>query len=329
MKDIYIGNTDQRWFEFCKDKSPLSEVNFWQPSRQHFKAIDEGGIFFFRRKAPINKIAGFGILASSGTISIGQAWRDLGISNGVNDEEHFIELIRKYRKGKITDEFSQIGFKILINPVFLDERDWFDLPKDWSKNIVTGKSYSVNSSAGLRLVQKFQRLNPSANEFENDKYSFEGLAEAPFAGFSHTSAKQKIRMGQNAFRVSVLTAYECTCAVTGTSVESALEAAHILKFANHPDHSINNGILLRKDIHALFDRFLLTITEDYKISVNHRLRELYPDSAEYLSLDGKLISLPKEKIKYPSKNKILKRNIEHSLGGSFYPPLPAGPPKGG
>jgi len=77
--DLYIGNTDHDWFNFCKSQEQLEEVNFWQPSAKKFRVIEEGGIFFFRRKAPINLIGGFGILAASENASIGLLWDDLGL----------------------------------------------------------------------------------------------------------------------------------------------------------------------------------------------------------------------------------------------------------
>lgn len=70
---------------------------------------------------------------------------------------------------------------------------------------------------------------------------------------------QTTREGQHNFRKDMLTIYEGTCVVTGCNLVSVLEAAHITPYngtqSNHPQ----NGLILRSDIHILFDLYLLTI----------------------------------------------------------------------
>ncbi len=67
------------------------------------------------------------------------------------------------------------------------------------------------------------------------------------------------RQGQPEFRKSLLQAYHGKCSITGFDVEDALEAAHIIPFYGEQSQSITNGILLRADIHTLFDLYLLSI----------------------------------------------------------------------
>lgn len=58
---------------------------------------------------------------------------------------------------------------------------------------------------------------------------------------------------QAAFRKNVLSAYRSSCLVTGVSIESVLEAAHIVPVKDQGSDQIDNGICLRSDIHQLFD----------------------------------------------------------------------------
>ena len=78
MQEFYIANTDNQWFDYLRANGPFEEVNFWKPSRQIFKAIDEGGFFVFRLKAPRNVIGGYGRLVSSINAPIRLAWESLG-----------------------------------------------------------------------------------------------------------------------------------------------------------------------------------------------------------------------------------------------------------
>jgi hypothetical protein len=62
-----------------------------------------------------------------------------------------------------------------------------------------------------------------------------------------------LRRGQLVFRRALLVAYNRRCAVTNCDCPDALEAAHILPYDGESTHHVQNGILLRSDIHTLFD----------------------------------------------------------------------------
>ena len=66
-----------------------------------------------------------------------------------------------------------------------------------------------------------------------------------------------IRSGQPNFRKKLLKAYGRKCAVTGADVEQCLEAAHIAGYSGPRSNDIGNGILLRADLHCLFDAGLI------------------------------------------------------------------------
>lgn len=68
------------------------------------------------------------------------------------------------------------------------------------------------------------------------------------------------RLGQRSFRIAVLDTYERRCAITSERTLPVLEAAHIRDYADVQQHSINNGILFRSDIHKLFDGGYVTVT---------------------------------------------------------------------
>ena len=82
-----------------------------------------------------------------------------------------------------------------------------------------------------------------------------------------------LRRGQPAFRSALLHAYKKTCAVTGFNTERVLEAAHISPYLGLHTNSVTNGLLLRADIHTLFDLSLLTVTRDYRVHVAPELAD--------------------------------------------------------
>ncbi len=95
------------------------------------------------------------------------------------------------------------------------------------------------------------------------------------------------RVNQGQFRTGLLRAYGLSCAVTGPCPAEALEAAHVLPYATHESHNIDEGLLLRTDIHRLFDAGHIAINPD-TLSV-----EVDPNLAQYQfysSLDGQKIT---------------------------------------
>ncbi|GAA4759101.1 HNH endonuclease [Actinomycetospora chibensis] len=90
------------------------------------------------------------------------------------------------------------------------------------------------------------------------------------------------RQGSRAFRSALLAAYGSRCAVTGCDVEQILDAAHITPYRGSESNSIANGLLLRTDIHTLFDRLLLAIEPGSgRVALSRQLA-----STSYSWLDG-------------------------------------------
>jgi len=103
------------------------------------------------------------------------------------------------------------------------------------------------------------------------------------------------RQGQPAFRRRLLAAYKKRCAITGCDVPQALEAAHIVGYKGLETNAVCNGILMRADIHTLFDLRLLSINGDYKVELDESL-----GGSLYSAYEGKEISLPNDKGQWPS-----------------------------
>jgi hypothetical protein len=107
----------------------------------------------------------------------------------------------------------------------------------------------------------------------------------------HSVGLSKTRVGQQRFREAMLGQYGEACAFTGRQPPGALEAAHLYFYSKNPEHDLKGGLLLRRDLHALFDRWLITIDPDtWSIQLAPELR-FYPDLAK---LDGRPVLLPAE-----------------------------------
>lgn len=91
------------------------------------------------------------------------------------------------------------------------------------------------------------------------------------------------RRGQPAFRKALLDAYGGRCAMTACDVPDALEAAHIHPYSGLKSNDVRNGLLLRADVHTLFDLYLVTINPDSRrIAVAPALQ-----NSAYVELEGR------------------------------------------
>ncbi|MBW8639170.1 HNH endonuclease [Hoeflea sp. WL0058] len=105
------------------------------------------------------------------------------------------------------------------------------------------------------------------------------------------------RRGQAVFRKAVVAAYRGCCAVTGYDAIEALDAAHISPYRGAASNHVQNGLLLRADIHDLFDLGHLAIdTEDMTVVLSDALLE-----TEYSGLQGQPVRLPTEAEHQPNK----------------------------
>ena len=100
------------------------------------------------------------------------------------------------------------------------------------------------------------------------------------------------RLGQRSFRALVADIYQRRCAVTQERVLPALEAAHILPYAEGGAHAATNGLLLRRDIHGLFDEGYVTVTPQIRFEVSRRIHDDFDNGKGYCALHGRLIAAP-------------------------------------
>jgi Predicted restriction endonuclease len=104
------------------------------------------------------------------------------------------------------------------------------------------------------------------------------------------------RQGQHGFRQQLIDAYQY-CAISDCDVLAALEAAHIQPYRGQHTNHVTNGLLLRADLHSLFDQGLLAIdTASMTVLLAPQLR----DSA-YKTLFGRPLHLPKNQGTRPNK----------------------------
>jgi putative restriction endonuclease len=140
----------------------------------------------------------------------------------------------------------------LEEPFFLPREQWATVPEDFARNIVQGKTYDLELEPGAMLWRTLREAIASTR----------APMVAEVAARYGPPQLVAPRLGQGTFRVLVTDVYQRRCAMTGERTLPVLEAAHIQPYTAGGRHSVRNGLLLRSDLHTLFDRGYLTVTPE-------------------------------------------------------------------
>lgn len=146
-------------------------------------------------------------------------------------------------------------------------------------------------------LQTNDYLNSTINEHEIEYFNLDEIKDER----KKVAAEIYVRRGQKTFRKKLLDTYKRKCVVTECEIEEMLEAAHIYGFKGVDTDKIPNGILLRSDIHTLFDLGLITINhENYLIQVSSKIMI----DEYYSKLNNRKINLPERIEDYPHQDSL-------------------------
>lgn len=305
MLRIFVGVTHKPWFDYLADLAP-DEVNFWQPSGSgEFRALQPGDLFLFKLKAPWNAVAGGGVFAHASLAPLSLAWDAFGQKNGNPDLDSMRRTIAQLRRAAPLGEREDpvIGCRILTQPFFWPEELWLPTPASFAANTVTGKGYSAEEADGLALWEAVRERLASASSPapERSAVPLDPSLRAPAGPFVPDPAGPRYgtpsllqrRLGQGAFRLAVTDGYGRRCAVSGERTLPILDAAHVRPYSEGGEHEISNGLLLRTDIHRLFDLGYVTVTEKGRFAVSARLKADFDNGTHYYAMQGQELRAPK------------------------------------
>ena len=286
-----VANTDTGWYQFLRGRPDLSEVNFWAPSPRHSFRGDRMTPFFFRLKAPHRAIAGFAYFARFERLPVWLAWEAFGAGNGVDSLPDLMEGLQRLRE-RIRYEPppgpDEIGCSILLDPVLFPQDLWIPEPSNWKGRTQGYRFYDLDAGEGRVL---WDRCRDAARMMAGRSYAEPASIIERAARYG---APQVVlpRLGQGSFRIATLEAYGRACAVTGEHSLPALEAAHIFSYHKGGVHEVCNGILMRADLHRLFDRGYVTVTPDLIVRVSPRLKQDFDNGRSYYPFDDHPVRVP-------------------------------------
>jgi putative restriction endonuclease len=291
---LRIAVTDNSWFRFLRGLPGVDEVNFWKPGgEQTFKALAPGEPLLFKLHSPEDFIVGGGFFVRFLFLPWSFAWDSFGPKNGTATLDEMRRRIEKYRRRPVGPN-DPIGCILLRDPFFFDEPLWIPSPPDFAKSIVQGKSYDTETPMGRHLWSEVTaRLQAVSAPAEI------AAEEAPRIYGDPVLVRP--RLGQGTFRVLVTDNYRRRCAVTGEKALPVLDAAHIRPVAEGGQHRLDNGLLLRTDVHRLFDTGYVTVTPDGRFLVSRRLKDDFDNGEPYMPFHGQRIWMPGDPVSQPNR----------------------------
>lgn len=298
MMNAFVAVTDYDWYRRLSASPHIDEVNFWRPGgKAGFQALSPGEPFLFKLKAPRNFIVGGAFFAHFTRLPCSLAWDAFREKNGVGSQLEFREKIQELKKVRPSLEDYVIGCILLEEPFFFEKSDWIPSPPEFKPNVVAGMRFDLAEDAGKRLWEEVQLRLAMPRYAKRSITPAVAAAAPPRYGEPITIAP---RLGQGSFRIMVTDAYGRRCAATGEKTLPVLDAAHIRPYSEAGEHRVDNGLLLRSDLHTLYDRGYLTVTPDFRIEVSRRIKEEFENGRDYYALHGKRIALPESEEDRPS-----------------------------
>lgn len=205
------------------------------------------------------------------------------------------QRVGKYRRSPITpSEDPIIGCVFVRDVTFFPPDGSMDPPPQFASNIVQGKSYDLSDEAVRSYFEELLHMlvNTQATMDLDVTWHRGGPMYLPRISYQ--------RLGQGSFQAVVLQAYSRRCAITGAKIRPVLEAAHIRPLAEGGQHRLDNGLLLRSDIHTLYDRGYIGVDRKYRLVVSSRLRADFQNGEELYAKSGGAIAVPDKQADRPN-----------------------------
>lgn len=319
--DVFVAHTHRVWFDnlsriaqpdYARRLVRLDEVNFWAPKAPlPLKRFAPGDLLFFRLGAPVRCIVGYGFFASfhpahpALPADVHMVWDMFGPKNGARAKSELAALLGRSSN---EDLLRPVGCTVLRDAVFWPDARW--IPWGPERGYATSGLQRGRTDADPRnvrdLMAEVTRDQVSLPMDFDDRFV---PVEVDERGRAATTRVE--REGQSTFRLRLLQAYGWQCAVTREHTEPVLDAAHIQPYLGPRSNHLQNGIVLTKEFHALFDRGLATIeppsarSDGYRLRISKQISQRWNNGKRYYQYDGQDLVVPANPALRPSVDAVI------------------------
>ncbi len=290
-----IDRTLEKWIkDFTYEFQPEREIQVWEEIGAAFESYNKTHKLSFAKKRQVVRkliqLVGGEELNDSVSLEL------LKLLNKKQSETFFI------RPSKSQQLWDNIDYQMLAQ-IYTEyiERHQVGSQDNKDELFVTltrlMEGNELSSELGKELLEIWKYLEESESDieqyFDPDNISDERQKR---------SRDVVTRPGQKRFKSDLMKAYGGCCAITGCSVEAVLQGSHIIPYMGAKTDHPSNGLLLRVDIHKLFDSHYLSINPDAnKVEISPVLRNTY-----YEKLAGQSLRMPRSKTDRPNHKALLK-----------------------
>jgi hypothetical protein len=319
----FVAPTDQDWFEFLLDgyrAGTVDEVNFWMPNPWggRLPGPGPGAAPPLQAEEPPQRDRRRRLLHplhrgpdQPGLVHVRHQERDEHPGRDAGPDRSPAERA-SFALGRLHDRVHPPGRALLLGAGGLDpEPAGMEAPDRAGKDLRPdragraddlGRRDGAARPGALHVGHRVRR--PRGNE--------EPQLELP-GGYGEPVLRPR-RIGQGIFRSVITDVYGRTCSVTGEKALPVLDAAHIRPFSETQDNFVQNGLLLRSDVHRLFDAGYVTVTPELRVEASRRMKDDFNDGDTYLALHGSPVRVPDDTGLRPDPEALRWHNEERFRG---------------
>ncbi len=244
-------------------------------------------------------IVGGGYFLGWRDCGIKEAWELYGVHNGAYSYQDFVAEVTN-RGG---NEQSVLQMALLAHTFMFDAADYVLIPDELINELSDKHVFTLSLSEPLGRYLHSRVIERRDNYIGNDGSDWQGMYYAA----SHRNSKAYVAE----FYSRVLNAYDFRCALSGVRARPVLSVAHIQPFYDSKFQKSSNGVVLRSDLHQLFnDGYITFVYKDngnrLVAKVSQTVRAAYGD--DYMQYDGKELILPKDRNSWPEPKYVLWHN---------------------
>ena len=245
MERAHLLYAQSDWLNFHLQHSAGGTAVYCRGAGATVRSIIPGDLILFvrSRNRPLH-IFLWGYFLSFELVRIADGWNRFRTQLGASSHDDWMQLAENLPNLRGREEFGALSVTGLVvqhppipaSDVLLRKRN-------------SGKGFELDPEELQRFLHALARGTVQPNQYR------------PTGVDSRRRLSRNVfeRLGQPDFRQALVERYGLRCMITETDVSETIEAAHIIPYRDKNDNHPENGLLLRSDIHALYDRNLLSI----------------------------------------------------------------------